>query len=312
MDPIVLSTHIPNLPKRGSGKVRDIYDLGANLLIVTTDRISAFDVVMPNGIPHKGRVLTHLSRFWFLQLRPYVANHYITFDTHYICAQLAEVGVDVTPELRTQLHGRSMLVLKAEVFPIECVVRGYLSGSLWAEYRQAGGEQHAVTLHGIELPGGMRESERLPEPLFTPATKEATGHDINIGMAEMRRIVGSEDAETLRHLSLEIYRLAAARALRNGIIIADTKFEFGVHNGGIILIDEVLTPDSSRFWDAATYTPGRPQPSFDKQYLRDWLVQSGWNKEPPAPTLPKEVVERTSAKYLEAYRRITGEALPMN
>jgi phosphoribosylaminoimidazole-succinocarboxamide synthase len=310
MEPIVLSTQIANLPKRGSGKVRDIYDLGSNLLIVTTDRISAFDVVMPNGIPHKGRVLTHLSRFWFLQLRPYVANHYITYDTHYICARLAEAGVDVTPELQSQLHGRSMLVLKAEVFPIECVVRGYLSGSLWAEYRQAGGEQHSVTLHGIELPGGMRESERLPEPIFTPATKETTGHDVNIGMAEMRRIVGSEDAETLRHLSLEIYRLAASRALRNGIIIADTKFEFGVHNGSIILVDEVLTPDSSRFWDAGIYEPGHPQPSFDKQYLRDWLVQSGWNKEPPAPQLPKEVVERTSAKYLEAYRRITGEALP--
>jgi len=310
MEPIVLSTQIANLPKRGSGKVRDIYDLGSNLLIVTTDRISAFDVVMPNGIPHKGRVLTHLSRFWFLQLRPYVANHYITYDTHYICARLAEAGVDVTPELQSQLHGRSMLVLKAEVFPIECVVRGYLSGSLWAEYRQAGGEQHSVTLHGIELPGGMRESERLPEPIFTPATKETTGHDVNISMAEMRRIVGSEDAETLRHLSLEIYRLAASRALRNGIIIADTKFEFGVHNGSIILVDEVLTPDSSRFWDAGIYEPGHPQPSFDKQYLRDWLVQSGWNKEPPAPQLPKEVVERTSAKYLEAYRRITGEALP--
>jgi len=310
MTNIVLSTNIPGLPRFATGKVRDVYDLGRSLLIVATDRISAFDVVMPTGIPDKGKVLTQLSRFWFLHLRPFIANHYITADPAFIQARLTEAGAVLDSETRAQLAGRSMLVLKAEVYPVECVVRGYISGSLWSEYRAAGGPERAVTIHGIELPAGLRESDRLPEPLFTPATKATTGHDENIGMAEMREIVGTEDAEAMRRASLDIYRLAAERALRNGIIIADTKFEFGIHNGTLTLVDEVLTPDSSRFWDAATWTPGQPQPSFDKQFVRDWLISIGWNREPPAPELPADVVQGTASRYREAYRRITGTPLP--
>ncbi len=310
MTSVILSSEIPGLPMTAKGKVRDIYDLGRTLLIVTTDRISAYDVVMPNGIPDKGRVLTGLSRFWFLQLRPFVANHYVTYDIDFIEARLLESGVELDFHKRQQLAGRTMLVLKADVFPVECVVRGYLAGSLWKEYVDAGGPSGPVTLHGIGLPGGLRESDRLPESIFTPATKATTGHDENISFAEMVNIIGATDAKILRTTSLDIYRLAAERAMRNGLIIADTKFEFGIHNGSVMLIDEALTPDSSRFWDAATYTPGRSQPSFDKQYLRDWLTQSGWNREPPAPDLPDEVVRNTGAKYREAYRRITGEELP--
>jgi phosphoribosylaminoimidazole-succinocarboxamide synthase len=264
---------------------------------------------MPNGIPDKGRVLTGLSRYWFLQLRPFVANHYVTYDIDFIEARLLENGIELDFHKRQQLAGRTMMVLKADVFPVECVVRGYLAGSLWKEYVDAGGPSGSVTLHGIGLPGGLRESDRLPESIFTPATKATTGHDENISFAEMVNIIGPSHAEILRKTSLDIYRLAAERALRNGLIIADTKFEFGVHNGAIMLIDEALTPDSSRFWDAATFAPGRSQPSFDKQYLRDWLTQSGWNREPPAPDLPDEVVRNTAAKYREAYRRITGEEL---
>lgn len=305
----LLKSEIPGLDTCATGKVRDMYDLGNTMLIVASDRISAYDVVMPNGIPDKGRVLTQLSRFWFLHLRPFIANHYITQDTEFICSRLSETGVKVTHAVRNQLRGRSMLVLKAQVFPVECVVRGYLAGSLWKEYTDAGGQAGPVNLHGIDLPRGLLESDRLPEPIFTPATKATSGHDENIGMAEMRTIVGKEDAEALRRASLDIYKLAAQRALRNGIIIADTKFEFGVHNGHVTLIDEVLTPDSSRFWDSATWSPGKSQPSFDKQYLRDWLSENGWNREPPPPNLPREVVERTSSKYREAFRRITGEVL---
>lgn len=309
MTDTVLTTDIPGLKKVATGKVRDIYEMGRTLLIVTTDRISAYDVVMPNGIPDKGRVLTQLSRFWFLDLRPFVANHYITKDFGYIGSRMSEAGVSVTHDLEKQLSGRSMLVLKAEVFPVECVVRGYLAGSLWKEYLEAGGQSNYVTIHGIKLPGGMKESDRLEEPIFTPATKATSGHDENISFKEMQNIVGTDDAGDLRKLSLDIYRLAADRALKKGIIIADTKFEFGVYNGNITLIDEALTPDSSRFWDAATYSPGKPQPSYDKQYLRDWLTASGWNKEPPAPELPAEVVRNTAAKYRDAFRRITGEEL---
>lgn len=305
----VLTTDLPGVPRFATGKVRDVYDLGNSLLIVTTDRISAFDVVMPNGIPDKGSVLTGLSRFWFLQLRPFIANHYITADVNFIVARMAEKGVHVDGDLYRILAGRSMLVLKAEVFPVECVVRGYLAGSLWKEYVEAGGQTQAVTLHGIDLPTGLRESDRLPEPIFTPATKATSGHDENIGMAEVYDIVGVEDGDALRKASLNIYRVAAERALRNGLILADTKFEFGLHNGSLILADEALTPDSSRYWDVAAYVPGRPQPSFDKQYLRDWLSESGWNKEPPAPQLPADVVRTTAGKYREAYRRITGEDL---
>ncbi len=309
MDKTILSTDIPGLPLRVRGKVRDIYDLGRTLLIVTTDRISAYDVVMPNGIPDKGRILTQLSRFWFLQLRPFVANHYITADTGYIVGRLDEHGVRATSDLARQLAGRCMMVLKAEVFPVECVVRGYMAGSLWNEYVDAGGLEREVTLHGNTLPAGLKESDRLPEPIFTPATKAESGHDMNISYAEVRNIVGTEDAECLRRTSLEIYHLAAERGRQRGIIIADTKFEFGIYNGNVVLVDEALTPDSSRFWDAATYAPGKPQPSFDKQYLRDWLLESGWNREPPAPQLPDSVVRGTASRYREAFRRLTGEDL---
>jgi phosphoribosylaminoimidazole-succinocarboxamide synthase len=283
-----------------------MYDLGKSLLMITTDRISAYDVVMDQGIPDKGRVLTSLSRFWFLQLRPVVGNHYITRDSDFIAARLAESGVVLSPDQREAIRGRSMLVLKTEVFPVECVVRGYISGSLWSEYVEAGGPERGATIHGNPLPAGLRDSDRLPEPIFTPATKATSGHDENISYAQMVDIVGPEDAACLRQASIKIYNAAAERALRTGIIIADTKFEFGMHRDGIILIDEVLTPDSSRFWDAATWTPGKSQPSFDKQYLRDWLTQSGWNREPPPPALPDEVIQHTSSRYREAYRRIAG------
>lgn len=310
MTDIVLTTGIAGLERHSSGKVRDIYGLDDSLLIVTTDRISAFDSVMPDGIPDKGRVLTAFSRFWFRQLRPILPHHAIASDDAYIAARLAERGVDVTPALRTMLAGRSMLVVRAEVFPVECVVRGYLAGSLWKEYREAGGPERDAAVHGIRLPAGLRESDPLPEPIFTPATKAATGHDENIGMEEMRSIVGAAHARALAATSLSLYGFAADRARARGILIADTKFEFGLHRGTLTLVDEALTPDSSRFWDAARYEPGRSQPSFDKQYLRDWLVESGWSKEPPAPALPPDVVERTAEKYREAYRLVTGETLP--
>jgi phosphoribosylaminoimidazole-succinocarboxamide synthase len=305
----VLSTDIPGLTRFRTGKVRDVYDVGETLLIVTTDRISAFDCIMPNGIPDKGRVLTQMSQFWFLQTRPFLANHFITSDDEFVATRLIEKGVSLGGGVREMLAGRSMLVIKSEVFPVECVVRGYLAGSLWKEYVEAGGEFRPVTLHGIALPEGMRESDRLAEPIFTPATKAETGHDENISFAEMAAIVGTEDAEALRRASLDIYDLAAHRALERGIIIADTKFEFGISHGALTLVDEALTPDSSRFWDAATYAPGGPQPSFDKQYLRDWLLASGWNREPPAPELTPDVVRETSAKYKEAFRRVTGQEL---
>jgi phosphoribosylaminoimidazole-succinocarboxamide synthase len=310
MSDIQLSVEIPGLHRYASGKVRDIFDLGNMLLIVASDRISAFDVVMPNGIPDKGRVLTQLSRYWFLHLRPFLPNHYITSDMHFIMARLEEEGVHITPDLYRRLDGRAMLTLKAKVFAVECVVRGYLAGSFWKEYREAGGERHAVTLHGVSLPGGLRESDRLPHPIFTPATKARHGHDENISLEQMRHLVGEDETDHLKEVSLELYEAAAERALDRGIIIADTKFEFGHHQGSLTLVDEALTPDSSRFWDAATYTPGQPQPSFDKQYLRDWLTASGWNRQPPAPPLPADVVRHTAAKYREAFRRITGAELP--
>ncbi len=306
----VLRTEIPGLKLFARGKVRDVYDLGDTLLLVVTDRISAFDVIMPNGIPDKGRVLNQLTRFWLRHLRPLASTHYITTDDDFIADRIAEAGAVVTPELRAVLAGRAMLGVKAQAFPVECVVRGYLAGSLWKEYRQAGGQAQPVTLHGIELPAGLRESERLPEPIFTPATKAETGHDENISLAEVERIVGVGTARQLAEVSLALYQRASERALRNGIIIADTKFEFGLHAGALTLIDEALTPDSSRFWDAAIYAPGHPQPSYDKQYVRDWLEASGWNKEPPAPELPPEVVARTAEKYREAYRRLVGKPLP--
>ena len=305
----VLTTDIPGLTKFATGKVRDVYDLGDSLLLVASDRISAFDVIMPNGIPDKGRVLTQLSRFWFRQLRPLVTTHYISADDDFIAQRIEEAGGRLTPELRRALAGRAMLGVKAQAFPVECVVRGYLAGSLWKEYRQAGGESGSVTLHGIELPGGLRDSDKLPQPIFTPATKAETGHDENISQAEAARIVGEGTIWQLAETSIALYMAASERAARNGILLADTKFEFGLHRGAITLIDEALTPDSSRFWDSAIYEPGHPQPSYDKQYVRDWLEASGWKKEPPAPELPAEVIARTADKYREAYRRIVGSPL---
>jgi phosphoribosylaminoimidazole-succinocarboxamide synthase len=305
----VLETSVSGLPRFATGKVRDVYDLGDTLLLVTTDRISAFDVVMPNGIPHKGSVLTQLSRYWFRSLRAIVPTHYITCDEDFITDRVVEAGGQVNEETRTTLRGRSMLGVKATAFPIECVVRGYLAGSLWKEYVQAGGSDRSVTLHGISLPGNLRESEELPQPIFTPATKAEAGHDENISVETAATIVGQETINQLMELSLELYTAAAGRARSHGIIIADTKFEFGRHRGAITLIDEALTPDSSRFWDAAIYQPGRSQPSYDKQYVRDWLLASGWNREPPAPELPEDVVRHTSDSYREAYRRVTGRPL---
>lgn len=273
------------------GKVRDVYSIDDSLLIVATDRISAFDVVLPSAIPYKGAVLTGLSLFWFDLLKDVVRNHLITTD-------VADYP-DGLHRYRDQIEGRSMLVARAEVFPIECVARGYLAGSGWKEYQQSG------EVCGVKLPVGLTESDPLPEPIFTPATKAEQGHDINISEREMADIVGTEATRRLKELTLKIYEVASGHARARGIIIADTKFEFGVKDGEIILVDEVLTPDSSRFWPSAAYSPGRPQQSFDKQYVRDYLETLDWDKRPPGPELPREVVERTSEKYLEAYRVLT-------
>ncbi len=305
----VLKTDIPGLKKFASGKVRDVYDLVDTLLLVTSDRISAFDSIMPNGIPDKGRVLTQLSRFWFRQLRPIVPTHYITVDDEFIADKITDSGGQMTPDMRTQLAGRCTLGVKAKAFPVECVVRGYLAGSLWKEYQEAVGQDKWVSLHGIDLPQGLRESEKLPEPIFTPATKAESGHDENIGMAEASAILGESTARELSRISIALFTKASELAANQGIIIADTKFEFGMHSGTITLIDEALTPDSSRFWDADIYAPGKSQPSYDKQFVRDWLISSGWDKEPPAPALPEEIVNKTADKYRAAYRRITGHEL---
>ncbi len=305
----ILKTDIRGIPRFATGKVRDVYDLGDMLLLVTTDRISAFDVVMPNGIPDKGRVLTQLSRHWFRRLRTLVPMHYVTCDEDYIGDRIVERGGTFDDETRAMLLGRAMLGIKASAFPIECVVRGYLAGSLWKEYVEAGGPTHDVNLHGISLPGGLRESDILPAPIFTPATKAESGHDENISTAEAAAIIGETMVRDLQRVSLSLYSAAAALARSQGIIIADTKFEFGLHHGIITLIDEALTPDSSRFWDAGIYVPGKSQPSYDKQFVRDWLLASGWKKEPPAPELPPDVVHHTSNSYREAYRRIVGRPL---
>ncbi len=304
----VTYTRIPGLPEPKRGKVRDIYDLGDKLLIVATDRISAFDVVLPNGIPDKGRVLTQLSLYWFERTGHIVPNHLISADIDAIVEAVVAAGGQLDAETRDMLDGRSMLVVKAKPYPIECVVRGYLAGSLWKEYVQAGGMEKPVILHGIPLPAGLRESDRLRQPIFTPATKAEIGHDENISLEQAVQIAG-EVARELARLSIEVYCFARDDAAQKGIIIADTKFEFGEKEGRILLIDEVLTPDSSRFWAVDDYVPGQPQPSFDKQYVRDWLESTGWDKTPPAPTLPHEVVAKTSEKYREAYRRITGRTL---
>jgi len=291
----LLQTELPGIPLLARGKVRDIYDLGEQLLIIATDRLSAFDVVMPNGIPNKGRVLTAMSLFWFEQTKDLVENHLITAEaTAYPAALLPYSDL---------LAGRSMLVRWARVAPVECVVRGYLAGSGWKEYRESG------TVCGMALPGGLRESDRLPEPIFTPATKAESGHDINISPAEAAGIVGEDTYRELEGISLGVYQRAADYARECGIIIADTKFELGWHEGRLILVDEVLTPDSSRFWPLDEYEPGRSQKSFDKQPVRDYLDGLDWDKRPPAPELPREVVEGTSRRYVEALRLLTGREL---
>ena len=296
LDSVLPRTQFPDLQLYASGKVRDVYRLDGNrLLFVATDRISAFDYVLATGIPHKGKVLTQISLFWFDFLKDVVPNHLITADVD-----------QFPPEIRKyddQLRGRSMVVMSADMFPVECVARGYISGSAWKEYRATG------RVCGIELPKGLRESDQLLEPIFTPATKATTGHDENIPFSEMVRLLGADLSERLRHLTLTVYKKAADYARSKGIIIADTKFEFGRTPGGITLADEVLTPDSSRFWPADRYTPGRAQDSYDKQFVRDYLEQIRWNKQPPAPALPAEVARKTSEKYLEAYQQLTGRKL---
>jgi phosphoribosylaminoimidazole-succinocarboxamide synthase len=292
---LILETSLPGVELLHRGKVRDVYALGDQLLIVATDRISAFDYILATGIPGKGKVLTQLSLFWFDFLQDLTPNHLIS----------ARVD-DYPPPLsafRDQLEGRSMLVHRARMIDIECVARGYLSGSAWKEY--CAGQ----SVCGIPLPPGLRESDKLPEVLFTPATKAQTGHDLNISFAEVERLLGAELAAELRRRTIAIYQHASQYAATRGIILADTKFEFGFVGNQLVLADEVLTPDSSRFWPAASYQPGGPQPSFDKQYVRDYLEQIGWNKQPPAPALPGDVAARTAEKYHEAYRLLTGRSL---
>ena len=288
-------TEFPDIPLLVRGKVRDIYDFGDKLLIVATDRISAFDIVMPNPIPDKGKILTRLSAFWFDFVKDIVPNHLISLSIHDF--------PDVCKKYRDILDGRSMLVEKAEPIPVECIVRGYISGSGWEEYKKKG------EICGIRLPDNLKESSKLPEPIFTPTTKAKEGHDENITFEEVKKILGEEIAERIRTLSIEIYKKASLYAEKRGIIIADTKMEFGLKDGKLILIDELLTPDSSRFWPMDDYAPGRPQKSFDKQFLRDYLISIGWNKTPPAPELPEEIIEKTRRRYIEAYERLVGDWL---
>jgi len=290
---VLSETHFAGLLPAARGKVRDIYDLGGQLLIVATDRLSAFDVILPTPIPDKGRVLTQLSLFWFQLLKDVIPNHVLS-------------AVEFPPpfdKFKDELTGRSMIVRKAQPLPIECVARGYVSGSGWKDYRTTG------KICGLQLPAGLRESDRLPEPIFTPATKAATGHDENISFEYAASLIGKKLAERVRGVSLELYRRAAAYAEPRGVILADTKFEFGLLNNQLIWIDEALTPDSSRFWSAAQYSPGGPQASFDKQFVRDYLERMQWPKTPPGPELPPEVVEATRGKYREAYRILAGREL---
>lgn len=295
----VLTTDLP-LPLFIRGKVRDTYDLGKYLLIVATDRISAFDVVLPVGIPDKGRVLNQLSAFWFDKTSHIIPNHMLQSVETVESLQRYADGKTVFP---TYLAQRSMVVRKLERIKVECVARGYISGSAWSEYRESG------SVCGIKLPAGLKESEKLPEPIFTPTTKADTGHDMPLTMEQTAKLVGKSRAEELREKTLAIYSFARDYALAKGIIIADTKVEFGMDSGKLVLIDELLTPDSSRFWEASQYKVGQSQPSYDKQPVRDWLVASGWNKTPPAPPLPPDVVEATSRRYREAYERLTGRRL---
>jgi phosphoribosylaminoimidazole-succinocarboxamide synthase len=291
----LLETTLDGLKLHRRGKVRDVYEVDGGLLIVATDRISAFDYVLGSGIPDKGKVLTQLSAFWFERMGDLVPHHLVAIDPDAF-PPAARRHADV-------LRGRTMYVRRTEPVPIECVARGYLSGSGWKEYQQSG------RVCGVELPRGLRESDRLPEPIFTPATKAETGHDVNISEAEAGNIVGSDLVARLKSLTLEIYRRGAAHAESKGIIVADTKFEFGQVGSEIVLIDEVLTPDSSRFWPRSQYRPGQGQPSFDKQYVRDYLEEIRWNKQPPVPSLPDEVIRRTREKYVEAFRVLTDREL---
>lgn len=296
MRPVVTRTDFSEAPLLSRGKVRDMYDLGQQVLVVATDRLSAFDHVLPDGIPDKGRVLNLLSAFWFEKTRHIVKNHLVSVDV-----------ADLPPALRAHkeiLDGRFTLARKAQMLPVECVVRGYLSGSGWSDYKRTG------AVCGITLPPGLKESDKLPEPLFTPSTKAEVGHDENISFAKAAELLGADLAHKVREATLALYTFASDYARTRGILIADTKFEFGLMEGDLILCDEVLTPDSSRFWPADEYRPGGAQPSFDKQYVRDYLLSIRWNKEPPVPSLPPEVMARTSEKYREAYSRLTGTELP--
>ena len=294
MEPL-LTLDLPGIPKVKSGKVREVFDLGQYLLFVATDRISAFDCIMPNGIPNKGKALTQMSHYWFDETESIIKNH-----------RVARADAPLPPELKpfeAKLAGRSMIVLKAKPLAIECVVRGYLAGSGWKEYKKS------QSVCGVALPPGLLESSELPEPIFTPSTKAEEGHDENISFEQAEKIVGADIAQKVRDASIKLYSWARDHARKRGIIIADTKFEFGLLDGEVILIDEVLTPDSSRFWPMSEYQPGRGQSSFDKQFVRDYLENLGWNKQPPAPKLPADVVAKTAEKYAEVYRCLTGKEL---
>ena len=295
MNEPILQLDLPGIKKMRSGKVREVFDLGDAFLLTATDRISAFDCVMPNGIPRKGEVLTQISHFWFEKFSSLVPNHLLAKSSDPLPKNLQPFA--------DKLARRSMIVKKAQPLAIECIVRGYLSGSGWKEYKKS------QTVCGIQLPAGLTESAELPEPIFTPSTKAESGHDENISFEEACKITGKEIAMQARDLSLKIYKAGRDYARERGIIIADTKFEFGLFEGKLILIDEVLTPDSSRFWPAHEYAPGKGQPSFDKQFVRDYLETLDWNKQPPAPALPKDVVEKTTEKYLEAFEKLTGKSL---
>ena len=294
--PVLLETSLPGLPTPRRGKVREVYDLGENLLIVSSDRISAFDVIMANGIPDKGRVLNQMSAFWFDRLNDVCPNHIISVDD--------QVIADALGNTFDSLKGRSVLARKAKPLTIECVARGYIAGSLFKEYRKSGGN-----IHGLDLPDGLLDGSKLNEPIFTPATKAEEGHDENISFAEAADRVGTEVANQVRDWTLTLYAQARDYAAEKGLILADTKFEFGLTDDGIIWIDEALSPDSSRYWEASGYAPGGAQPSFDKQYVRDYLETLNWNKQPPGPELPPDVVQNTRLKYLEAFERITGKPL---
>jgi len=293
MEEVILETHLTDIKPFSTGKVRDIYDLDDKLLIIATDRISAFDVVLPTGIPYKGRILTALSEFWFNHTRHIVDNHFITADIAEFPAELQKYNA--------VLAGRSMIVKKASRINIECVVRAYLAGNAWRSYKERG------VICGIKLPPGLRESDKLPEPIFTPTTKSESGHDVDLTQAEVESMVGKEVALEIKEKSLQLLTTASREVESKGLILSDTKFEFGFYGGRIILVDEAFTPDSSRFWPMDDYEPGRPQKSFDKQYVRDYLEEIKWDKNPPAPSLPDEVVRKTTEKYFEAYRKITGK-----